>query len=511
MTAPMNMQPTPQIRLSLGTKLGYAVGNVGLQMLIAAMSFLLMIFYTDVALVPPAVAGAALLVGKVWDTINDPLFGWLTDRTRSRHGRHRVYLIYGALPLAVVAAAVWMVPPGLSPWAAFVWIAVTYTLFDTVMTLVQLPYQAMAANMTQDYDERTSLTAFASMGALLGFFAGSVFMPLLVRAAPDARTGYALAGACFGLAAGVAVAVVAWRVREPAATSHAPATPTTEAAAPGWASVRSTLLATLRNRPFVMLVSAAGLVRLGLTLVQASLAYFVIYQLQGDKGDLPRFMGILLAVVGISLFVWKRVVDRWEKNLAYILGLVFCCAGLVALYWVGPGQQALVTGILVVVGIGMGAHWIVPFAMVPDTIDHGHMQAGERQTGMYYGLYGLVDKLARTLATVLVAGMLELTGYVPNVAQSAQALQGITAMTGLLPALCLVLAIPLLMAYPITRARHADLVRSVGAAATAEKASTTAVAAVAAAPARQSEHTTRPAWAPSRTLPSGGHDFAHSR
>jgi glycoside/pentoside/hexuronide:cation symporter, GPH family len=127
---------------------------------------------------------------------------------------------------------------------------------------------------------------------------------------------------------------------------------------------------------------------------------------------------------------------------------------------------------------------------------------------MYYGLYGLVDKLARTLATVLVAGMLELTGYVPNVAQSAQALQGITTMTGLLPALCLVLAIPLLLAYPITRARHADLVRSVSAAATAEAVSTTAVAAT---PARQSEHTSRPAWAPSRTLPSGGHDFAHSR
>ncbi len=84
MTAPINMQPAP---LSLGTKLGYAVGNVGLQMLIAAMSFLLMIFYTDVALVPPAVAGAALLVGKVWDTINDPLFGWMTDRTRSRQPR----------------------------------------------------------------------------------------------------------------------------------------------------------------------------------------------------------------------------------------------------------------------------------------------------------------------------------------------------------------------------------------------------------------------------------------
>ncbi len=455
MSGPTAAQATTTT-LTLATKLSYAVGNVGLQMLIAAMGFLLMIFYTDVALVPPAVAGAALLVGKVWDTINDPLFGWVTDRTRSRWGRHRVYLIYGAIPLAVVSAAVWMVPPGLSPVAAFLWIAITYTLFDTLMTLVQLPYQAMAANLTRDYDERTSLTAFASLGALLGFFAGSVLMPVLVRAAPDARTGYALAGACFGLVAGMAVAVVAWRVREPA-VEEATAEP-----APAWDSVRRTLLGTLRNRPFLLLVGAAGLVRLGLTLVQGALAYFVIYQLQGTQGDLPRLMAILLGVVGISLFVWKRVVDRWEKNRAYLLGLVFSATGLLTLYWIGPGQQGAVPVVLALIGVGMGAHWIVPFAMVPDTIDHGHMLAGERTTGMYYGLFGLVDKIARTLATVVVAAVLDLTHYVPNVAQSAQALGGIRLMTGPLPALCLALAIPLLLAYPITRARHGEIRRSVG-------------------------------------------------
>lgn len=445
--------------LALSTKLSYAVGNIGLQMLIAAMSFLLMIFYTDVALVTPAVAGAALLVGKVWDTVNDPLFGWVTDRTRSRWGRHRVYLIYGAIPLGIAAAAVWMVPPGLSPVAAFLWIAITYTVFDTLMTLVQLPYQAMAANMTQDYDERTSLTAFASMGALVGFMAGSVLMPLLVRAASDARTGYALAGACFGLMAGTAIAVVAWRVREPQGPASPLASETATPAQPLWESVRATLRTTLRNRPFLLLMSAATLVRLGLTLVQTALAYFVIYQLQGDKGDLPRYMGTLLGVVGLSLFGWKVVVDRWEKNRAYILGLVLCAAGLLALYWVEPGDQRKVMAILVVIGIGMGAHWIVPFAMVPDTIDHGHMQAGERQTGMYYGLYGLMDKLARTLATVTVAGMLDITGYVPNVAQSPAALQGIALVTGVLPALCLALAVPLLVAYPITRSQHADILQ----------------------------------------------------
>jgi len=419
------MTATPP-RLGTGTKLSYAVGNVGLQMLVAAMSFLLMIFYTDVALVPPAIAGAALLVGKFWDAVNDPLLGWMSDRTRSRHGRHRVYLLYGALPLALAAAAVWMVPPGLSPLAAFVWIALTYTLFDTLMTLVQLPYSALATELTLDYDERTSLTAFASMGALLGFVGGSVLMPLLVRASPDARTGYALAGLCFGVFAGLCVAWVAWRVREPAHCLRPPATHPPMSMA---ASVQRTLQVTLHNRPFVLLVGAVGLVRLGLTLVQGALAYFVVYRLQGDKSDLPRFMGILLLVVGVSLFGWKRVVDGWEKSRTYVLG--------------------------------MGAHWIVPFSMVPDTIDHGHMQAGERTTGMYLGFYGLVDKLARTLATVLIAGMLDWTGYAPNVPQGDQALQGIALMTGPLHALCLLLAIPLLLAYPITRAQHATIRQSV--------------------------------------------------
>lgn len=451
MTAPVGVRAS--------VKLSYAVGNVGLQMLVAAMNFLLMIFYTDVALVPPAIAGAALLVGKIWDTVNDPLFGWITDRTRSLHGRHRVYLIYGALPLSCAAAAVWMVPPGLSPVAAFVWIALSYTVFDTLMTLVQLPYSALAADLTRDYDERTSLTAYASMGALLGFFGGSVLMPVLVRAAPDARTGYAWAGCSFGLFAGLCVAWVAWRVREPQRTVE----PAKAPSASVWLSVRRTLGVTLRNRPFLLLVGAVGLVRLGLTLVQGALAYFVIYQLQGDKSDLPRYMAVLLGVVGVSLFGWRRVVDAWEKGRTYILGLVLCVVGLAALYTVGPGQHVMVMALLVLVGAGMGAHWIVPFAMVPDTIDHGHLQAGERSTGMYYGLYGLVDKIARTLATVLIAGMLDWTGYVPNVPQSEAALRGIAILTGPLPALCLLLAIPLLLAYPITRAQHAQIRRGVGA------------------------------------------------
>lgn len=445
----MNRPANSSYRLTMSDKLSYAVGNVGLQMLTAGISFFLMIFYTDVALVPPAIAGAALLVGKIWDTVNDPLFGWLSDRVRSRHGRRRVFLIYGAAPLALLSAAVWLMPPGLGPVAAFLWIAVSYTLYDTVVTAVQLPYASLAAEITHEYDERTGLVAVASFGALAGYLLGSVLMPVLVRAAADARAGYALAGAAFGLIAGASIAWVAWRVREPALE------PAGDTADPPWRMVRSAL----RNRPFLVLVIATGLVRFGFTLVQGGLAYYVIYHLLGDKGDLPRLMAILLGVVGISMFAWKRVVDRWEKNYAYLTGLACTAAGLFALYWLEPGQKGAMMAILVVIGIGMGAHWVVPFSMIPDTVDHGRMQTGERQTGMYMGLYGLIDKLARALATAATAFILESSGYVPNVAQTAEALSGIRLSVALLPGACVMAAIPLLLFYPITRAHHAAIVR----------------------------------------------------
>lgn len=434
-------------RLSLGTKLNYAVGQIGIQMMVAGVSFFLMIFYTDVALVPPAVASGALLLGKIWYTISDPLFGFVIDRTRSKHGRRRVYLIYFGLPFAVLAAAIWMVPPGLSPIMAFIWIATTYILYETVHTLVHLPYYAMAAEMTDDYDERTSLMAISSIGALLGYVIGSVVMPMIVRAAPSAQIGYTLAGGVFGLVAGACVAWVAWRVREPD-LKHLP-----QPKDAPWQSMRSAF----RSRPFVLMAFGCGLARIGLTLAQGGLAYFVLYQLQGSKGDLPKLLGELLLVVALSIPLWKLLVDRWEKNYVYITGLCLASLGFATLFLLQPGQTWGTLAGLGLIGLGMGAHWVVPFSMLPDTIDFAHAQTGEHRTGMYYGLFGLIDKLARTLGTVAIGWILQIFGYVPNVPQTSESLLGIRLTVGVLPAFFVLVAVPLLLAYPISRARHAAL------------------------------------------------------
>ena len=112
------------LNLPLSSKIIFAIGAIGMQMMVAATSFFLLIFYTDVALVPPAIASFALLIAKLWDVVNDPLFGYMCDRTKSRFGRRRVYLIYGAAPFALSAASLWMMPSGLSSANAFIWILV---------------------------------------------------------------------------------------------------------------------------------------------------------------------------------------------------------------------------------------------------------------------------------------------------------------------------------------------------------------------------------------------------
>jgi GPH family glycoside/pentoside/hexuronide:cation symporter len=215
--------------------------------------------------------------------------------------------------------------------------------------------------------------------------------------------------------------------------------------------------AAFRSRAFVLMAFGCGLGRIGLTLAQGGLVYFVVYQLQGSKSELPRILGQLLLVVALSIPLWKALADHWEKHTVYIIGLCVASLGFATLFWLKPGQPWATFAALSLIGLGMGAHWVVPSSMLPDTIDFAHAQTGEHRTGMYYGLFGLIDKLARTLGTVAIGWMLQLFGYVPNVAQTADALLGIRLMVGVLPALFVLAAVPLFLAYPISRARHAAL------------------------------------------------------
>jgi GPH family glycoside/pentoside/hexuronide:cation symporter len=430
------------------TKLIYGVGDVGNAVVNSAIQFFLMVFYTDGVLIAPALASSALLVGKIWDAINDPLFGWLSDRTTSRFGKRRVYMIFGALPLAVTIMLLWFVPRGLPDVWVFAWIAVTFLLFDTAWTLTNVPYYALTAELTDDYDERASLTAFRMVLGVPAYIVGAALTPALVGLFESKRTGYGWIGVIYGLLAAAVLWIAAAGLRERKEISQSKAhTPPLQ-----------TLLATFRNKPFVRLIAAYLVANVGFALIKTLLAYFLTYQL-GMEAQVPLVMFLLLLFVALFLFPWKKVSDRLNKGPTYAAGLALGGLAVAATFLLPPGPTPWVYVIAIVAGIGFSAQWVFPWAMVPDVVEYDRLETGEHRGGMYYGVWGLATKLSDALGIAATGWVLQLFGYVPNVPQSAHTLFGIRLFFGLVPALFFVVALPLLIWYPITRASHAEMRR----------------------------------------------------
>ena len=249
----------------------------------SAIQFFLLVFYTDGALIVPALAGSALLVGKFYDAINDPIFGWISDRTTSRFGKRRVYMIFGALPLAVSIVLLWRVPAGLSDVAIFAWIVGTFIFYDTMNTITSVPYYALTAELTDDYDERASLTAFRMVLGVPAYLVGAALTPALVGLFAAKQMGYGAVGMIYAVVAAVVLWIAAAGIRERKKVSQTKSeTPPLRA-----------FFATFRNRPFVQLIVAYLIAAIAFALTQTLMAYYLTYQLRMED-QVPLVMGLLV-------------------------------------------------------------------------------------------------------------------------------------------------------------------------------------------------------------------------
>ena len=432
-------------RLTVVSKLLYGVGDFGNAMFNSAIVFYLLIFYTDAALIPPALVGSALLIGKIWDAINDPIVGWVSDRTTSsRFGKRRAYMIILAVPLGLSLMLLFFVPQGLSNIAIFVWIALTFIVFDSFNTLTQVPYYSLTAELTDDYDERSSLTMFRMLLGVPGYMIGAALTPVLVGLFLVKRSGYGAVGVIYGVIAILALLIAAAGIRERKSTH------VSESKMP---PLRS-LLATLSNRPFVQLILAYLIANLGFVLVQTLLAYFMEYQLN-MKAQIPLVMFALLGSVMVSLAPWKKLSERWSKGPAYALGLAIGGLSVSSLFLLPHQPTNLVFLIAIIAGVGFSTNWVFPWAMVPDVVEYDELETGERRSGMIYGVWGFTSKLVAALGVAMSGWVLQLFHYTPNIAQTDFTLLGIRLFSGPVPALAIFISLPFLVAYPITREKHA--------------------------------------------------------
>ncbi len=442
------MNPTiDQDKLSTKTKLFYGIGDIGNAIVNSSIQFFLLIFYTDAALVPPALVGSALLLGKIWDAINDPLFGWFSDRvTSKRFGKRRVFMIFGAIPLGISIMLLWFVPKGLDQIGVFLWIIFTFILFDTIWTVTNVPYYSLSTELTENYDERSSLTSFRMVLAVPAYLIGAALTPAIVGLFALKQTGYGFIGIAYGVIAATVLLISASGYREKQSIIANTST----------ISPLKAISLTFRNKPFVRLITAYLVMNLSFAFIKTLMAYFITYQLNMEK-EVPIFMGLLLVVVTIFLFPWKKLSEKWDKGPAYALGMSI--GGIsVGLCFLLPHQPtALIYVIAVTAGIGFSANWVFPWSMIPDVVDYDRLQTGEYRSGMYFGVWGLATKISEAVAIAGTGWLLAAFSYVPNIEQSASTLLGIRLFFGPIPAVLILVVMPLLIWYPINRAAHIKL------------------------------------------------------
>jgi GPH family glycoside/pentoside/hexuronide:cation symporter len=466
-------EPTPTTAardvsaLTRARKALYAAITLGAGALDYVVVVFLLKYYTDYTGLDARLAGLALLLGKAFDAVSDPVMGYISDHTKSRWGRRRPWFFSGAIPLSLSFIGMFSANPEWSQTQLFLWLVTTNIFFWSGNTMVMVPHAAFASEMTETHGERISIMGWREGFMIIGLLAGGTAMFLLLENAVDRATSAAIVSGLTGEAVAEAVriargeahgTITMWFGVYVCVLAAVSFLGTRERSGPR-TPPRDTLFAdfvdTLKSSPFRLFTLALviGQVADGLT---ASLALFAIEEWWGFGGPHPRFIMIgYIAMAALSIPIWIRVAKRFEKahmlSACTLIGAV-SLVGMLFVPYLGLSWAYLV---FYFSGVGLGGRMMMGMAIVPDIIDDDEVRTHTRKDGAYFGMISLLRKLSRSLAIGLSGIGLGFFGYVSGVADQAQeALQGIKIMFCIVPAVSCGITAVILLWFPITRVRH---------------------------------------------------------
>lgn len=433
-------------RVRLREKVGYGIGDFGFNLYWANISAFLLIFYTDVMGLAAAAVGTMFLVTRVFDAVTDPLMGAIADRTRTRFGRFRPYLLWGALPLAFAGVLTWTVPD-LGDTGRLVWAYVTFSLMMLAYTVLSTPYSALSAVMTNDSQQRTTLISFRFIAAFAGTTVVNAFTLDLVRwfGGGNEALGWQLTLGLYGVVASLLFATVFFSTRERIAPPPQQRS-----------DVRQDLRDLLDNRPWMVLFVLALVIMVTIVMRSGATVYYLKYYL--ERPDLTGwFLGsysLALAAGAALTPVMTRFVDK-KRLMVWLMaavGVLSC-----AMFLVPRDAIWLLFLLNTLVGLALGPKSPLAFSMYADCADYTEWKTGRRATAMTFSAATFSQKLGGALAAAVIGWMLAAMGYVANEAQSDASQLGIALLLTVIPGMIAFAAALVMRAYPLDASTMAEV------------------------------------------------------
>ena len=440
--------------LTVKQKLGFGIFDLGGNMLFTLMSFWALKYLTDTVGIAAAWAGMAVMVGKAWDAVTDPMMGFISDRTLSRWGRRRVYLLFGAIPMMLSMVFFFTAPQYLPQSMHIAWAVIALMLLNTASTIINVPYTSLTPELTTDYHEQSSLNGYRFGCAVFGTIAGAGAVEPLVQifAKPGAanpmldQRGFSIMGLILGAVMMIVTLLTFLGTKE---KKYRKEDLPTEGFFVTYKSV-------FRNKPYVILLSTYALHMTGISFLTTILAYYTINVLH--RADITTIALILLLVtamifIPISVLVSKKIGKRRTYQICFVI-LASACGIIYSLGHRLPVQ--FFYALMVYAGIGVGFSYVAPFAMVPDAIEYEAAKTGRRTEGSYYGMWTFTSKLGTALAIFVSGQILQFGGYVSQAGegtavQPPSVFNAIRVIIGPIPMVVLIAAIVVMQFYPLDK------------------------------------------------------------
>lgn len=441
-------EPAPAEKLPLRVKLSYGAPSFAGAGMAIPIAIHLTIFYSDTILVPLGLIALVKAVARALDALTDPVMGWLTDSTRSRWGRRRPWILFGA-PAAALAFYLMFTPPeGLYGTNAAAWFATTYICYYLFHTVYIIPHYGLGPELTLDYNERSMLFGIREAFVVLGTLVAAVAPPIFIHSLGGAREGYSGFAALLGVLLVALYFNLVAQVRErPDFTSREP-----NPLVPGLRRV-------FRNKAFRILLAVYLTSAITGAIPGLMMPYFTKYVLQPENPDtwLAIFLAVYFGSGFIFLPMWIWLARRFEKKPVWLISFIPSITGSGALFFMGAGDIWPTFFVLIWAGAAFGAGLFLGPAMQADVIDYDELYTGKRREAQYGALWSIMQKFVVIPSMSIPLAVLATAGYLPNVPQTAEVQLTISIIFGLAPATTAAIALCFGLYYPISRKVHQQI------------------------------------------------------